>query len=74
MTRVYLCDACLTLAGQDPARVGFTPADDEMTCWHCGKIRKCYPFTRNIGKVPGVYVFTHAQGLPLPLFNPEDND
>jgi hypothetical protein len=62
------------MAGHSPAAAGFTPADDDVTCWHCGKMRKCYPFTRKPGKVPGIYVFQYAKGLPLPLmdFNSDD--
>jgi hypothetical protein len=69
MTRVYLCEDCLSIAGHNPMATGFVAADDEMTCGHCGNVRKCYPFTRKPGKVPGIYVFSYAKGLPLPLID-----
>jgi hypothetical protein len=69
MTRVNLCEDCLSLAGHNPAGAGFVAAEGDVTCWHCGKVRKCYPFTREAGKVPGIYVFKYAKGLPLPLLD-----
>ena len=42
-----------------------------MTCWHCGKVRVCYPFLRKAGALPNVFTFDHADGMALPLVDPE---